>query len=126
MKSLATIFALAAVAVPSAYAGGSPMSDVQLSRPAVAQQYARIAPLSDVQLSRPVLAHRYVTSTPVSDVQLSRYGNRTALPLLIASPNTGFNWGDASIGAAVMFGATLLALAAALAVRNTRSRFQRA
>jgi hypothetical protein len=103
MKSLATIFALAAVAVPSAYAGGSPMSDVQLSRPSVVQQYARIA--------------------PVSDVQLSRYGNRTALPLLIASPNTGFNWGDASIGAAVMFGATLLALAAALAVRNTRGRF---
>ena len=126
MKSLATIFALAAVAVPSAYAGGSPMSDVQLSRPSVAQQYARIAALSDVQLSRPALSHRYVTPTPVSDVHWSRYGSRLARPVLIASPNTGFDWGDASIGAAVMFGATLLALAAALAVRNMRGRFQRA
>jgi hypothetical protein len=126
MKSLATIFALAAVAVPSAYAEGPPMSDVQLSRPSIAQQFAGTAPLSDVQLSRPAIAHRYVTPAPVSDVQLSRYGSRTATAVLIASPDTGFNWADASIGAAVMFGATLLALTAALAVRSTRGRFQRA
>jgi len=106
MKTLATILALAAIAIPSAYAAESPMSDVQLSRPSIAQQYAEAAPLSDVQLSR--------------------YGSRTATPVVIPSRDKGFNWTDASIGAAVMLGATLLALTAALAVRSTRGRFQRA
>jgi hypothetical protein len=123
MKSLATIFALAALAAPAAaFAGGSqPMSDVQLSRLVTASR-----PLSDVQLSRPSISHGSVVSpTPVSDVQLSRYGSRSAAPVL-STPGGGFNWADASIGAAVAFGAVLLAVAAALAVRNTRGRFQNA
>jgi hypothetical protein len=126
MKLLATIVALAAVAVPSAYAAGSPMSDIQLSRPSIAQQYAETAPLSDVQLSRPSIAHRHVMPTPLSDVQLSRYGNRTVTPVFTPSPDKGFNWRDASIGATVTFGATLIALTAGLAIRSTRGRFQRA
>ena len=125
MKSLATIFVFAAIAVPAASAAGQqPMSDVQLSRPS---HSLRLAPLSDVQLSRPSLTQGHaVYATPISDVQLSRYGSRSAAPVLGVPTATGFDWGDASIGAAVTVGAVLLAAAAALGVRNTWGRFQRA
>jgi hypothetical protein len=41
---------------------------------------------------------------------------------LTPSPDNSFNWRDASIGAAVMLGATLLALTVALAIRRHRRR----
>jgi hypothetical protein len=117
MKFFATIFALAAIAVPSAYAGGTqPMSDVQLSRASRVQQ--------------PDLVARYVrthTAAPVSDVQLSRYGSRpVAAPLVVLQTNSRFDWADFAIGAGATLAAVLLAAAAGLGIRTTRTRLQNA
>ena len=44
------------------------------------------------------------------------------LPQVVAAPSTGFDWGDAGIGASLAFGLMLLALGAALATRHANRK----
>jgi hypothetical protein len=67
-----------------------------------------------------------ITPQPIDSTNLVRPDDRSVrftpsggeLPQVVAAPSTGFDWGDAGIGAATVFGLMLLALGAVLATRH--------
>jgi hypothetical protein len=71
-----------------------------------------------------------ISPQPVDSTNVVRPDDRSVrftpsggeLPQVVAAPSTGFDWGDAGIGAATVFGLMLLALGAALATRHANRK----
>jgi hypothetical protein len=71
-----------------------------------------------------------ISPQPVDSTNVVRPDDRSVrftpsggeLPQVVAAPSTGFDWGDAGIGASLAFGLMLLALGAALATRHANRK----
>ena len=71
-----------------------------------------------------------ITPQPVDSTNVVRPDDRGVrftpsggeLPQVVAVPSTGFDWGDAGIGAGLAFGLMLLALGAALVTRHANRK----
>jgi hypothetical protein len=142
MKLVATslVFVVAALVAlsPAAAAGTTPQSDVQLSRsaqvppPDLIERYVDSHPSSAYVMTRglapspeALAAHTPVTSGVTDEYVVTR-GLAPSPEVLAArgsaSGDTGFTWGDASIGAGLFFIGLLLATGAAVAMRHSRNR----
>jgi hypothetical protein len=128
----------AAIVAPAAYAtpyGGEPTSEVQSRTPhrAFASEISVQPTVSALQaegMRWQAIADMYLSQSPVrSENGFGAPGPSAAGatgPELVAavstSPSNGFDWSDASVGAGVTFGVTLLLLTAIGLGRRSRSR----
>jgi hypothetical protein len=102
----AAVLALAAVGTPAATAGSPDAAVATTTRPAPATVYSRqdksIIPVSS----------RSTSADPSTEQAVVR----------IQAPPSGFDWGDAAIGAAGGFALSLIAVGGALVVSQRRGR----
>ena len=138
--ALAVALALSALAAPSAYALADRTSPVVVPNPD--QQTANVGrsastppsqattvvrPNPDQQAAATSANNQGISTSPVScgDVCSGHgYGPvSSAAPIVrVSSPNNGFDWGDAGIGAAGGIGLSILGLAGTVGLSQRRTR----
>ena len=87
-------------------------------------------PVDSTSVVRPDDRAVRVSPQPVDSTNVVRPDDRGVrftpsggeLPQVVAEPSTGFDWGDAGIGAGLAFGLMLLTLGAALATRHANRK----
>jgi hypothetical protein len=87
-------------------------------------------PVNAAAIARPDDRAVRVSPQPIDSTNVVRPDDRSVrftpsggeLPQVVAAPSTGFDWGDAGIGAATVFGLMLLALGAVLATRHANRK----
>jgi hypothetical protein len=102
----AVVLALAAVGTPAATAGSPDAAVATATRPAPAAVYSR----QDKSI------------IPVSSRSTSADASTEQAVVRVQTPPSGFDWGDAAIGAAGGFALSLIAVGGALAVSQRRGR----
>ena len=121
---LAVAAAVVAVVVPSAFAGGfitdtlggngSPKATPDAFERAVAIHNAQSGPAQSVQ--------PYVNAGMSAAVATSNDAHPVAPTVVASTGGTGFNWGDAGIGAGLVAGLALLLLIGTSRSRGNKSR----
>ena len=128
---IATALAIGTIAAPSAQAGL--FSGTTPDPPGAAQQEAQgflriyshpastpaVATPDKATIARDQLGDRQLSAALLRSAQI--YGRNvatTATPVATTTPNPGFQYGDAAVGAGVMTGLALLGIAGTLAVRR--------
>jgi hypothetical protein len=133
-------FAFAALVAPAAYAtpyGGAPTSEIQSGTTSEISVQPTASALQAEGMRWQAMGDAYLSQSPVrSENSFVRSENSFGAPgpsaggatgpQLVAAvstaPSNGFDWTDASVGAGVMFGMTLLLLTAIGLGRRNRSR----
>jgi hypothetical protein len=116
-SAVALIVPVAAAAMPTDHSAGAVV--VQRSAPVVSEKVAGLN-LQNTQ-ARLGLSKSPIVSEKTAGLNLQTQSQPTER--VVASSTTSFDWGDAGIGAGVMFGSILAAVAAAGVVRRHHGHF---
>jgi hypothetical protein len=125
--TIALAAALTASLAPAAWADPAPLAKAEARIAANSQSSTAVQPNPDEQTA----SNAPATPAPCGDVCSGHgygpvNGSTRAIPIVrppsTAAPSSGFDWGDAGIGAGSMLALTLIGVGSALAASSRRGR----